>query len=322
MEKAIKDFPKQFAFVPEIQNESGLKRRDTVIVAGMGGSHLAADILQAWNPLLDIVVRADYGLSGIPEHVLANSLVVVSSYSGNTEEPLAAFHEALQRNLPLAAISMGGELLRLANVHIVPHVQIPDTGIQPRSAVGFMFMALASLMGQDRALKEASALAQKLRAHEQEQQGKELSKVLAGKVPVIYASARNAAVAYNWKIKCNETAKIPAFFNVFPELNHNEMTGFDVAEQTRELSRNFAFLFLRDSKDHEKVQKRMDTTREMYGKKGLPVHVIPLEGAGRLESMVSSLILGDWTSYHLALQYGVNPDTVPMVEEFKKRIAQ
>ncbi|MBI2113396.1 MAG: bifunctional phosphoglucose/phosphomannose isomerase [Candidatus Wildermuthbacteria bacterium] len=321
MGEVIRHFPKQFSYTPVIQNALALKRKNSFIVAGMGGSHLAADILQACSPGLDIIVCADYDFSLIPDQVVENSLVVLVSYSGNTEEPLSVFHEAEKRKLPLAVISMGGKLLDLAKEQKIPYVQIPDTGIQPRSAVGFMFMALASVAGEAQILQAAAALAETLDVSGARDQGKELGKKLAGKIPVVYASSRNAAIAYNWKIRFNETSKIPAFFNVFPELNHNEMNGFDVTDKTKGLSSNIAFVFLKDRNDHAQVQKRMEVTALMYEQRGFLVHVLLAEGSTRLHQIFSSLLLADWTSYYLALDYHVNPDEVPMVEEFKKRIA-
>jgi len=154
-----------------------------------------------------------------------------------------------------------------------------------------------------------------------ENSGRELAEKIKGKIPVIYSSSQNSAIAYNWKIKFNETGKIPAFYNVFPELNHNEMTGFDVKEPTKPLSEKFYFIFLKDEADHPKVIKRMDITKKLYGDRGLSAEMISLDGGNILEKMFSSLLLADWTAYYTAVQYGADPEQVPMVEEFKKLIA-
>ena len=151
--------------------------------------------------------------------------------------------------------------------------------------------------------------------------GQKLANELRSKIPVIYASARNAAVAYNWKIKMNETGKIPAFYNVIPELNHNEMTGFDVSEKTKKLSENFHFVFLTDAADHSQIKKRMTVCKKLYENRGLAVTTIALSGDAVFEKIFNSLLLADWAALHTALSYGVSPDGVPMVEEFKKMIA-
>lgn len=321
MEKAILDFPKQLAWEPEIQHASHLKQRAITIVGGMGGSHLPADILQAWNPLLDIVVQNDYGLSGIPESVLKNSLIVASSYSGNTEETLSIFDEALQKQLSLAVLSTGGHLLELAKQHSVPYAQVLHTNIQPRSALGFMTRGLAKIMGEQQFLKETKELSFKLRSEDYKEQGKELAKDLKGKIPVIYSSQRNFGIVYNWKIQFNETGKIPAFCNVFPEINHNEMTGFDVQPSTRSLCEKFYCIVLKDFDDHPKVIKRMEVFQKLYRQRDLPLRMIEVKGFSRLEKIFSSLLLADWAAYYTALAYGVDSEQLSMVEEFKKLIA-
>jgi len=110
---------------------------------------------------------------------------------------------------------------------------------------------------------------------------------------VIYSSKRNVAVAYNWKIKFNETGKIPAFYNVFPELNHNEMTGLDVREATKELSKNFHFIFLKDETDHPKIQTRMDITKKLYEDRGLAVEILQLQGNDIFHKIFSTLFFCD-----------------------------
>lgn len=320
MYDAIKNFPNQFSYKPEIKNKEKLAKRPWYIVAGMGGSHLAADLLKVWNPYLPLFIHKNYNLPKVPDEILNNSLIIVSSYSGNTEEALDTYDQAKERGIPLAAISIGGKLLERAEKDGIPYVQMPDTGIQPRSAPGFNIKALLALMGEDNALQEIGALAQTLRSDELEQRGKELAKNLYGHTPVIYASEQNKSIAYNWKIKFNETSKIPAFYNVFSELNHNEMTGFDVKPKTKKLSKNFYFILLSDEADHPRIQKRMAVLKKLYQARNLPVAEIKLAGRDVLHKIFSSLILADWAAYYTAEGYGVESEAVPMVEEFKKLI--
>lgn len=321
MQEAIKNFPKQFAYEPKIENEESFRGFDKFIVVGMGGSHLAADLLKTWNPYLQVSIHKNYGLPAIPEKDLKNSLIIASSYSGNTEETLDAFKETVEKDLAVVAVSTGGKLLELAKEHSVPYIQLPDTGIQPRSALGFAFKALLKFMSEEDALEEVSGLADSLDSLSFENAGKELAEKLKGKVPVIYSSSRNLAIAYNWKIKFNETGKIPAFFNIFPELNHNEMTGLDVKESTKALSENFYFIFLKDEADHQKAIKGMEITEKLYVDRGLPVQIVSIAGESPFLKIFSSLLLADWTAYYTAVQYNVEPEQVPMVEEFKKLIA-
>jgi glucose/mannose-6-phosphate isomerase len=154
-------------------------------------------------------------------------------------------------------------------------------------------------------------------------------------VPVIYASNHNSSLAEIWKIKLNETGKIPAFYNVLPELNHNEMTSFDVSDSTAELSNKFYFIILKDMGDNPKILKRMQVLEKLYEDRNLKVETIEIpahnafsiaDAGGKNENVwhkiFSSLLLADWTAYYTALEYGLEPEQVPMVEEFKKLILE
>lgn len=321
MRDAILAFAKQFEYEPVIENADALQRKSRYALTGMGGSHLAADLLLALRPECPLVVRRDYGLPEIGHALLKESLCIASSYSGNTEEVLAAYDEARSKGYALAAIAVGGELIARAKADGVAYIQLPNTGIQPRSALGLSFLAHLKLLGEEALLRETQALASTLDPASLESTGASLAEEIKDCVPIVYCSQRNETLAWNWKIKLNETGKIPAFYNVFPELNHNEMTGFDVVDTTRHLSERFFVVILKDPEDHPKVQQRMDVLAQLYTDRGLPVHIVQLDGASRLERLFRSLLVADWTAVHTAALYGLESEQVPMVEEFKKRIA-
>jgi len=174
------------------------------------------------------------------------------------------------------------------------------------------------LITEEELFNEAGKLAETLETEEVDADGKALADMLADSVPVIYTSRRNQTIAYNWKIKFNETGKIPAFYNTFPELNHNEMQGFDVNKNTKKLSDKIHFIFVKDSEDQPRIKKRMDVLWKQYVEKGFPVTDFELEGESRLERIFNALLLADWTAYYIAKHYGNEPEEVPMVEEFKK----
>lgn len=317
MRNAILDFAKQFSYEPLV--ERPLKRTfKKIIIAGMGGSHLAADALASADQTLPIKVHSDYGLPYIPKNERASTIVIASSYSGNTEETLDAFKEAGKQHIARAAIAVGGTLEKIARVARVPYVKMPDTGIQPRSALGFSTKGLAALIGLSSVNKELSRLSKTLKPAALEKKGKMFAKTLKGTIPLIYASATNEAIAYNWKIKFNETGKILAFFNVLPELNHNEMTGFDCTQKNTALSKRFSVIMLSDTKDYPRIQKRMSILASMYRSRGIQCFAIPLRGDNNWMKIFSSLVLADWVAYYTALQYGAEPEQVPMVEQFKK----
>jgi glucose/mannose-6-phosphate isomerase len=203
----------------------------------------------------------------------------------------------------------------------LPFITIPDTGLEPRMAIGFATIAIARLMGSsmlESAIREGG---KSVNPMEDQFKGLSLGEKLIGKIPVIWASARNLPLAYIWKVKFNETAKIPAFCNSFPELSHNEFTGLDVVDSTRSVTQNLHMIMLEDPKDHPRVQKRMHISAQMLEERKIPVERIPLHGE-HFGKLFASALYGDWASLALARHYGVpNPET-PLIAEFKKRMAQ
>lgn len=314
MLETTRGFSGQLLFEPHVEHADKLPQLKKFLVVGMGGSGLAAELLRAWNPRLHITVHQDYGLpQSFSDEDLADTLIIASSYSGNTEEVLSGFDEALRRGLHVAVIAVGGALLERAKSQKVPYVQLPETHIQPRSARGFSFMAFLKLMGQEQALRDARKLAGELPIDTCENIGKELADILGKKVPVVYSSSINRSIAYNWKVVFNETGKIPAFYNIFPELNHNEMAGYE----EKEVAEKFAFLFLKDATDHPRIQKRMEILEKLFTQKGFVVKIIDISESDVLKKLFSSLVVADFAAYYIAQAHGADPEHVRFIEEFK-----
>lgn len=320
MDQAIKNFPKQFSWEPVVKNTGHLKRHQVIIISGMGGSHLAADILNEIHPDLGLVVHKNYGLPNLSKMHLKDAMFIASSYSGNTEEVIDGLEKALERGIDSAVVSVGGKLLEMARDKNLPYIQLPDVGIQPRSALGYSLRSMMKLIGDEEGLRETAKLAGSLNAEALEKEGKALAEEMKNHVPIIYTSWARKSVAYNWKIKFNETGKIPAFFNVFSELNHNEMTGFDINDKNKSLSEKFFVIFIKDESDDPRIQKRMDLTEQLYKNRGIKTKMLNFTGKDSLEKIFNSLLLADWTAYYTALFYGSDPENVPMVEEFKKQL--
>lgn len=316
LRKAILQFPEQFACQLIVENQAVLRQKKGTVACGMGGSSLVALLMRDLQPTKPIVVHRDYGLPNSPE-ALERSLIIVSSFSGNTEEALSSFEEAVRRNLDLAVISAGGKLLQMARDHSIPYIQLPDPGIQTNHALGLYIVAFLELLEEKQLLKEARALATSLKPLEYEDPGKQLAKKLTDRTVHIYASSwRNEALAYNWKIRLDESGKILASCNFFPELNHGEIEAVCASAARGSLTDHY-FLFLQDPDEDPRIAKRMTITAQLYQEKGLPVEVLELRGTTKLQRFFSSTILADWTTYYLALHYGHDPESATFVENFK-----
>jgi glucose/mannose-6-phosphate isomerase len=317
MEEAILNFTKQFEYEAEIINKNRLNRSyKHYIVCGMGGSHLATGILKMRKPGIELYTHRDYGLPPYDKKFLKNSLLIASSYSGNTEEVIDFLNKSLEAKFNVAVISTGGQLIEIAENKKLPYIKIPDTGIQPRSAIGFSLKSLCKLMNQTECLTELKNNISSLDVNSLKSEGQSIAESIRGKIPVIYSSTSNLPIAYNWKIKFNETGKYPAFYNLFPELNHNEMQGY----QDESFKDKIHFIFLKDLKDHPSIKKRMDITEKILEQKGFSVVSLFLEGEDVFTKIFKSLIIADWATLKTAENRKLDPQEVPMVEDLKKQL--
>tara|TARA_Y100000310_G_scaffold9735_2_gene10491 strand:- start:21721 stop:22704 length:984 start_codon:yes stop_codon:yes gene_type:complete len=319
MRQTILEFPKQFRVgLQAAKNVKVEGKFDALLISGMGGSALPGEILGIWLRSykigLPLYINRDYGL---PDTADERSLLVFISYSGNTEEILTAFKEAQKKNLKIVAITSGGKLAKLCQKSKIPFARIPK-GFQPRMALGMQFAALVKILVNcgiiKNNLENILGLENKLLPKELELKGKNLAKKLKGKIPVIYASDRLKSLAQIWKIKFNENSKTIALTNYFPELNHNEITGFLNSQG------KFQIIILEDPSDHPRILKRMKLTSKILKSKGVIVQTIQIKGKDILDKTFSNLLLADWASYYLALEKRLDPTPVKLQEEFKKRL--
>lgn len=320
MEQAIRDLPKQFQYHPVVQNLEHWKKPSKILVCAMGGSALASGLLHMVHPEIDLLVHRDYGLPILPHGGYDDRLIILASYSGNTEEVIDAYATARRQGLSVAVIAKGGRLIELAEADRVPYVKLPDTGIQPRNALGFTLRAQLQLMGKGDILQNTEAVAKHWDGVTYEHEGRALAIRLRGKLPVVYSSTNNQALAYVWKIAMNENGKVPSMTNVVPELNHNEMQGFYVTNATQNLSKNFYFLFLHDDHDHPRIKRRMEIMKSLYVERGLQVEMVEFVGGDIWHRIFASIAVVNWAGYYLATGYGTDPERVEMVESFKKAL--
>jgi glucose/mannose-6-phosphate isomerase len=320
LRQVILDFPKQFAVGLEIAKNIKLPGNfNSVVASGMGGSNLPVDIFEDYlkntgSEKIDIVQNRNYSL---PWESRQGALNFFLSYSGNTEETIACLEEAIKNNLPAVIFTHSGRMLEIAKSNKLPHVIIPEC-IQPRFATGYFFGALLQvLINQGLTKNVSSAIMENSKkldeiVRQTEEQGKSLAQKMAGKTPIIYTSDKYRSVAMVVKIGINENAKTPAFYNVFPELNHNEMIGFTLPQG------QFQVLTFLDKDEHPQIIKRMKITADLYREQGIETEILEISGSNFFEKIFSTLILGYWISYYLALEYGQDPTPVAMVEKFKK----
>jgi len=322
MRQTILDFPGQFKIGLEAAKSAKLKGKfDSIVVCGMGGSAMGAEILESWMEENDIsfpvLIHRDYGL---PEKAGKKSLVICVSNSGSTEETLSTFNLALRRNLPLLALGSGGRLIEECKKNNVPFSLMPK-GYQTRMTLGFQFSSLLKIASNCGVLpdksKELASLGKTLNPASLEAEGKRIAKKIRNRIPIIYSSSLNKNLAEIWKINFNENSKVPSFFNVFPEMNHNEMAGYSFGKKG---ASPFFFLMLEDIKDQKRIKERMDLTCKILEKRGGECEILKMKDKNFLRKFFSSVILSYWASWHLALMKGADPSELKIVEEFKKEL--
>jgi len=317
MLELIKSFPNQIEEGYSLGEGVKLGPFKNIIVTGMGGSGLPSYLLKAYlSSNLLIFANRDYEL---PLIVDKDWLVVAISYSGNTEETLAAFEDARKRKCPILGITSGGKLHGLCRKYNYPYVLIPGK-FPPRAAVGYLLFPLLRVLAENKVIsnpaKDVKAAASFLKKSKIENDAIKLASRLKGKIPLIYASEKFGVIAYRWKTQFNENAKIHAFSHTFSEMNHNEIEGFE-----SKLG-EFMPVFLEDDKDNKRILKRMRIIKKLLEEKGYESVEIKFKGNSLLEKMCWGMHLGDLTSYYLAKEYGVDPAKVDLIENLKKELAK
>jgi glucose/mannose-6-phosphate isomerase len=300
-----------------------------LIVAGMGGSAIGGALARAAlgdRALRSIVVTRGYGL---PPWTAPDTTVLCSSYSGDTEETLAAYEAAGAVGAHRIVATTGGKLAAAARadgVHVIP---LPG-GFQPRVAVGYALVValeVAALAGAAERLHSeidvAAARTEELIAvwgpgGGQEEFPKELARGLHGTVPQIAGSGLTSPIAYRWKCQFNENAKMPAFSHEVPELDHNEIVGWSSASQAG----RFSAVFLDDSDLHPRIRQRIELTRGLIASEAAATFRVESVGASATERLLSLVFLGDLVSLYLAVLRGVDPSPVAVIDRLKSTLAR
>ena len=323
---------KQTKFNAEIINpEHDGREIKNIIIAGMGGSALAALIVKKWlatDIYQPLEIIRDYKL---PKSATANTLVIANSYSGNTEETIAALNQAQQIGAQIATISAHGKLEQIAKVNDIAHVKLPQ-GLQPRMAVFYNLRALVKILvnfgivTEDKyqeIARSANFLHQEIEHWlpsnpSQNNLAKQLALYSAGRSAVFLSSSYFSPVAYKWKISWNENAKNVSFWNEYPEFNHNEFIGWS----SHPIEKLFVIFNLRSSFDDPRIIKRFDISDHLLSGKRPAARNIELRGATPLEQMLWGSVLADFVSIYLAILNGVDPTPVNLIEKLKVELVK
>ena len=312
MRDVIVNFKEQIKEALGLGKGITLPKVERIVVSGMGGSGFAGDVLKSLFSDKDILVNKDYGL---PRFINENALVFIVSYSGNTEETLSSLEEALKRQCSVVVISSGGKCVEIAEKKKLPLVKVPS-GIQPRSALAYLLIPMLTVLEENEIIKNLNVYEamQEIDMKELEEGGKELAKHLYKHTPLIYSSENLKCLSYGWKTRLNENSKVHAFSNTIPEMNHNEIVGF-----TKKVGK-FVAILIADRDDSRRNKLRFNITKELIRKHGVEYFLIETNGYTLLSRIFKNLLLADFTSYYLALEYDVKPEPIKIVEDLKKEL--
>jgi glucose/mannose-6-phosphate isomerase len=302
-------------------------RPGLVVLAGMGGSAAGADLIAACaveHLNVPILVHRGYGL---PACAGKNTLVVASSYSGDTEEAVSAVETALERSLPVVILTAGGRLGQRASAQKIPRVTLPG-GLMPRMALGYLFFPVLTVFGDtglgaatdgeiDEALAVLTALADELAPARPiaQNEAKQIALAIGERVPVFYGGQTTGGVAYRWKTDVEENAKRFALAGAIPEMNHNEVEAWRAPAGAA-----MRAVFLRDRQESPEIARRFRELSELIAPATGDVVECWSRGAGRPARLLGLAYMSAWTSYYLAVGFGVDPWPVPLLDEIKRRL--
>ena len=304
---------------------------DKVVILGMGGSAIGGDIVRSLALKAGkaaVVVQRDYYL---PHWVDERTLVIASSYSGNTEETISAFSEALKLPARKLVITTGGRLQELAAENGVP-MFVFHYKAEPRAALGYSFFSILAFfqsMGlievDHEDINEAIDVLDKASGDLskdvpcEKNPAKQLASKLQGRLAVIYGADFLSRVADRWKAQINECIKGLAFAECFPELNHNAVVGYSFPDW---LNQKVTVVLLRSPLMDPRILTRYDVTRELLDSAGIDSEVVEPRGNSELAQLMSAVSLGDYVSYYLAMLNGVDPSPVQPIDYLKQRLSE
>lgn len=285
----------------------------SLVIGGMGGSALAGTALSYLTDEYAVLVHRDYGL---PKVELKDPYYIAISYSGNTEETLSFARAALEKNHRVAVVASGGQLLEFARTYNLPYAKLPE-GIVPRNALMYLVRGLLGLLEQNELLDAVSRVRPDRDALAEASE--EDAHFFVHGVPILYTSERNAVFAQMATCIFAESARMPSFRNTFPEMNHNELQAFDT-DMPEGLTNLFRVLLIRDESDGPRILTRMKVYEDLMRGRHQTVRTVDLSPTRRAESLVTFWMRLLFGARLLAETRNINPDTQPLIDEFKKRL--
>ncbi|MFC1998118.1 bifunctional phosphoglucose/phosphomannose isomerase [Chloroflexota bacterium] len=335
MMQAIRDLPQQLKSAITLGTQFNLPQRhkqiNKVVVLGMGGSAIGGDLiggLLSGEAPAPVIVSRNYDL---PKYVDGQTLVIASSYSGNTEETITAFEQALKTNAKKLVITTGGKLKTLAERNRVP-MCVFNYKAQPRAVLGYSLGLMIGILHNlgvinsksdevAEAIKTLDELSAKIDAAmpQANNPAKQLAQKLVDKIVVVYGGGIFAEVAHRWKTQVNENSKAWAFYEAFSELNHNAVVGY---EYPKELADKVFVVMLRAPSIHPRNLKRYELTAQILDSSGVAYEILDAAAEGLLSQVISHILFGDWVTYYLAILYGADPSPVRVISGLKNKLAQ
>ncbi len=326
MRKLVENFGVQLEDAIKIAKGANFTKMDkplsNVLISGMGGSGIGGSIVSEiamMESSVPVNVSKNYA---IPSYVNGNTLVVISSFSGNTEETLQAMQYAIEKKAKVVCIASGGKVIDIAKEKNLDHVVVP-TGMAPRAAFGYSFVQLLFIMNFfgiiSNKFSDDLSSALKLLVNEKENintEAKKVADVLFKKIPIIYAPSGYEGTAIRLRQQLNENSKMVAFTGVVPEMNHNELVGWAGGNA------GFAVLFFRNTNDNPRIAKRIDISKEVILKHTPNIVEVYSKGDSIIEQSLYLIHLGDLVSVYLYEMSNVDPDDIKVIDYLKSSLAK
>ncbi|MBC8045532.1 MAG: bifunctional phosphoglucose/phosphomannose isomerase [Fimbriimonadaceae bacterium] len=326
MDKYIETFPHQLMeairISETIRKIKTQKTINNIIITGMGGSGIGGAIVKEYvqdTIKIPIAINNSYTL---PAYANKNTLVICSSYSGETVETVSALEHAIKNKCAIICITTGGAIEKIAEKNKILIIRIPGA-MPPRTCLGYSIVAQLFILYKAGFIKkdfipEIEAASKYLYSNTKSirTSAKTLAKKLHNKIPLIYASVAMQSIGIRWKQQMNENPKMHSFANAISEMNHNELVGFHHENE------NMAIVFLRNADDDAQIKKRFDLSKKFIQKKVYAVFEVYSEGNSMLEKMFYLIHLGDWVSFYLAELRNVDAVKIEVLDKLKKELAK